>query len=122
MKKYFSISRFATLASVLALICLGTGFARAQDAKPKRLPLEALRGMPVFHEGRTKPFDSYANLAMESICHRSKGAIKLGFADYRAVNSKEVPKSAEALFPSGENRSFTPAELVLSWMLMPKQL
>lgn len=91
----------------------------SQGAAPTRLPLDVIRGMPVFHEGRTKPFDSYANLAMENICHRSKGSIKLGFEDYRAENSNDVPESAKALFPSGDNRSFTPAELVLSWMLTP---
>src|SRR5262245_5950406 len=98
------------LTSFVVLIALApTSFTIAEEAKPRRLSLEALRGLPVFHEGRTKPFDSYANLAMESICHRSKGSIKLGFEDYRAAKSKEVPKSAAALFPEGENRSFAPA-------------
>lgn len=109
-------ARFACLVCVLA-----SSTVFAQEAKPQRLSLEALRGLPVFHEGRTKPFDSYANLAMESICHRSKGSIKLGFEDYRPAKSIDVPQSAAELFPQGNNRSFTASELVLSWMLMPDQ-
>jgi ABC-type transport system involved in cytochrome c biogenesis permease subunit len=110
---------FSAFCLLVALIAPASLFA--EEAKSKRLALDAIRSMPVFHEGRTKPFDSYANLAMENICHRSKGSIKLGFEDYRPANSKDVPESAAKLFPAGENRSFTPSELVLSWMLTPKQ-
>lgn len=108
------------LALVIAPLAVAQD-AESPNARPQRLDLVALRGIPVFHEGRTKPFDSYANLAMESICHRSKGSIKLGFDDYRPEKSKDVPASAAALFPEGNNRSFSPAELVLSWMIMPQQ-
>lgn len=113
-----------TTRYLLAIACLlwtTVAPVLGQEAKPKKLALDALRSLPVFHEGRTKPFDSYANLAMESICHRSKGSIKLGFGDYRPEKSTEVPRSASALFPNGADRAFTPSELVLSWMLMPEQ-
>lgn len=126
MMKMSIFSPHAALAALLVALTF-TAPLSAQEksssrasAKPARLDLEAIRGLPVFHQGRTKPFDSYANLAMENICHRSKGSIKLGFEDYRPEGSKEVPASAAPLFPNGENRSFTPAELVLSWMLMPE--
>jgi ABC-type transport system involved in cytochrome c biogenesis permease subunit len=73
------------------------------------LDLRAWQQLPVFHRGRIMPMDSYAREAVETICGR--------------VGPRLVPEGAAAcaIFPAGKPRTFTAAELLLSWMVEPEQ-
>ena len=91
------------------------------------IQLHDFRYIPVFHKGRIKPFDSYANEILEVIANTSRGSVTLNMADY--FTSQELAsdklKDVRILFPeTGENefkRTWSASEVVLSWLVEPEK-
>jgi len=119
------------LTGVLLLATAWAGTAAA--GSPDRNGLAAWAGMPVLHEGRIKPVDTYARQVVEAVCGRQSprldliGAVAEGSAAKAGANPKDLalasPELAEAckLFPDGEPRKFDPSELLLSWIIQPQR-
>ncbi|MBT7919373.1 MAG: hypothetical protein HN617_17705, partial [Planctomycetaceae bacterium] len=91
------------------------------------IQLHDFRYIPVFHKGRIKPLDSYANEILEVIANTTRGAITLDMADYFSPQELASDKLQDVriLFPeTGEHefkRKWTAAELVLSWLVEPER-
>nr|MCS5632361.1 hypothetical protein [Pirellulaceae bacterium] len=91
------------------------------------IQLHDFRYIPVFHKGRIKPFDSYANEILEVIANTTRGSVTLDMADY--FTSQELAsdklKDVRTLFPeTGEDefkRTWSASELVLSWLVEPEK-
>lgn len=97
--------------------------ARAAD------DLTIWREIPVFHHGRVMPLDSFANAVVEIVCKTTKGKlvarnrIELGPTGYFSEKELADPQNAPllTLFPEGQNRTWSSAELLLSWMAEPEK-
>jgi ABC-type transport system involved in cytochrome c biogenesis permease subunit len=70
------------------------------------------RRMPVFADGRIMPLDTFARLRVETVCGRQSP--RLGPA---ADAPGDGP--ADYLFPGGEAKKFSAAELLFSWLVEP---
>ncbi|HEV7281740.1 MAG TPA: cytochrome c biogenesis protein CcsA [Pirellulaceae bacterium] len=93
-----------------------SGEGRAVEYVP--VPLQAWTGLPVFDAGRIKPLDSYANQMIERIIGTDKTKIKLGLADRLDLKAQDFVAGGRETFElAGESRTFTPGELVKSWIL-----
>lgn len=112
-------TRFAVLAvlgMVAACLTLGsTPSLSAAEPNAKR-DWTVLRYVPVFHNGRLMPLDTFARSAAEFVTDRQKPKLKLK----EAVPSQDLTSKqyAEALliFPNGDERKFDSVELLFSWM------
>ena len=106
-----------SVASVMPLTTVS-----AQD-----IQLHDFRYIPVFHKGRIKPLDSYANEIIEVIANTTRGSVTLDMADY--FTSQELAsdklKDVRILFPkTGDDefkRTWPASELVLSWLVEPEK-
>jgi ABC-type transport system involved in cytochrome c biogenesis permease subunit len=108
------------VTSVASIMPLTT--VSAQD-----IQLHDFRYIPVFHKGRIKPLDSYANEIIEVIANTTRGSVTLDMADY--FTSQELAsdklKDVRILFPkTGDDefkRTWPASELVLSWLVEPEK-
>ena len=94
-------------AMATAVLAMAAQAAAAADTSAE-LDLRAWQQLPVFHRGRIMPLDSYAREAVETICGRTSPRIGPDGA-------------AGAMFPAGKPRTFTAAELLLSWTVEPEK-
>ena len=94
------------------LLCLG-------NLQADEITLDEFREIPVFHQGRIKPFDSYAKEMLEQVCNTTKGYIKLDMQLYFPQGYEEN-KDIAHLFPETEVK-WTATEIVLSWMTEPER-
>jgi ABC-type transport system involved in cytochrome c biogenesis permease subunit len=91
------------------------------------IQLHDFRYIPVFHKGRIKPLDSYANEILEVIANTTRGSITLDMADYFSPQELASDKLQDVriLFPeTGEHefkRTWSATELVLSWLVEPEK-
>ena len=103
-------------ALLTTLLALAAHAAAAADSSAE-LDCHAWRQLPVFHRGRIMPLDSYAREAVETVCGRASP--RLG-PDGTPQGGPELA-AARALFPDGRPRTFTAAEILLSWMVEPEK-
>lgn len=75
----------------------------AWAAGANALDWSAWQHMPVLHQGRVKPLDTFARLAVESICGR------------------QSPRLVAPGAPGAKPRRFASAELLFSWLVEPEQ-
>jgi len=90
------------LCFVIALLSVAA--ARAEE--PAELDLDIWQHMPSFHQGRMMPVNTFARLMAEEICGRA---------------NPRLGAEAQAIFPGGNPRRFTAAELLLSWIVEPQR-
>ena len=110
---HYSKLQSGFLSSLLAmLLCLG-------NLQADEITLDEFREIPVFHQGRIKPFDSYAKEMLEQVCNTTKGYIKLDMQLYFPQGYEEN-KDIAHLFPETEVK-WTATEIVLSWMTEPER-
>ena len=111
---------FRKLSTLLTCIALAI-VSGAQNAHAEDITIEKLRNVPVFHQGRIKPFDSYAKEMLEQICNTTKGYVKLDVGLYfpNGYDTDEL-KAVADLFPEREVK-WTATEIVLSWMTEPEK-
>ncbi len=109
------------LLSLLFLIFL-TGVLNIQDTNAEEISIDELRSVPVFHQGRIKPFDSYAKEMLEQVCNTTRGYIKLDMNLYfpNGYNLEEKFQGVADLFPEPEIK-WSATEIVLSWMTEPER-
>ncbi len=103
-----------TMLSLIALACATSPLLAADESNRD---WGSLRYVPVFHQGRLMPLDTFARSAAEFVTDRQKPKLKLA----GAVPSKDLDKKqfddARKLFPNdGEERKFNSIELLFSWM------
>ncbi len=81
------------------------------DDKSADLDWSSWQHLPVFHNGRMMPLNTFAHMAVEKIAGRP---------DPRLAPPDGAGK-APGLFPGGEPREFTAAELLFSWLVAPER-
>jgi ABC-type transport system involved in cytochrome c biogenesis permease subunit len=112
---------FRSLVVALALSPLAASVPASAAQPPAPLDLTTLKEVPVFHNGRPMPLDSFARTAVELISNRANPTLDLK-ANVTAEQYKS-PEFAEArrLFPDGQPRKFQAVELLLSWLVEPEK-
>jgi len=95
-----------TLAAVAMFPC-----SALADEKPAEVDFSAWQHLPVFHNGRMMPLNTFAQMAVEKIAGRPNP--RLG-----PPGGSEQPC---ALFPDGKPRKFSAAELLFSWLVAPEK-
>lgn len=105
----------SAVALTLVAVCFGTAGAA------EKFDSTIWRELPVYHNGRVKPLDTFANLVVEEITSHDKTSVKLNLNDYYVADELSKPEYADAmsLIPEGELRKFQPSELLLSWLAEP---
>ena len=112
------------LLCVVSVVSLSfTSSATAADNKSAEAKVDwsAWKALPVYHDGRVMPLDSFARSAVEIICHKEKPEF-----DPKGALSADEYKAAEqtgirTLFPDDKPRKFNSAELLLSWLVDPEK-
>lgn len=85
--------------------------------RSSKADLDAWRHIPVYHNGRIMPLDTYARLSTEVVCGRTNPTISPP-----AEGIEETDGDAwKALFPAGEARKWQASELLLSWLVEPER-
>lgn len=108
------IRGFCVWAFAIVALC---GEVRAEETA--KLDFDAWKRMPVLHDGRIKPLDSFARTVVRGICGRESP--KLGLPEEAKTSSDRDWAEARKLFPDGEPRKFAPEELLFSWMVEPEK-
>jgi len=105
--------------------------------KPPQLDWSAWRRIPVYHDGRIMPMDTFARGAVEIICDRMNPTLSLKQSlpyDGDPAASAEQKQAwlektishpiyapARSLFPGDRPRRFEAAELLFSWLVEPEK-
>ncbi|NUQ66376.1 MAG: hypothetical protein HUU20_28265, partial [Pirellulales bacterium] len=98
----------------LLLFCVALFCAAATAAERSRdLDWSQWQHLPVFHNGRMMPLNTFARMAVETITGRPDPRLA-------PPETSRDPQSRE-LFPGGEARKFTAAELLFSWLVEPER-
>ncbi|MBL9122897.1 MAG: cytochrome c biogenesis protein CcsA [Planctomycetaceae bacterium] len=111
---------FAYLVAA-SMFVYSAGGATAAEDPATAIDWTPWKALPVYHDGRIMPLDSFARSAVEIICHKEKPEF-----DPQGTLSADEYKAAEqagirSLFPDGKPRKFQSAELVLSWIAEPEK-
>ncbi|MHB8902222.1 MAG: hypothetical protein ACYC6Y_25980, partial [Thermoguttaceae bacterium] len=106
-------------AGWLASLALLLHSALAPAAETGVPDLSAWQRMPVFHNGRMMPLNTFARLVVESVCDRANPRLDL---DGVTEVVRKLPEfsQTEKLFPE-PIRKFTASELLFSWMVEPER-
>lgn len=91
----------------------------ACSRSPERLDLSDWQHLPVLHNGRLMPLDSFADSAVEVICDRQDPTLALRGAIASDELASDDFAAARQMFPDDRPRRFSSAELVLSWLVEP---
>ncbi len=92
--------------------------------------LSEWRKIPVYHQGRPQPIDTFANRAKKVMCDREKAGVWLNLADYVEVEKGEKKidvagseyAAALPLFPdNGGSVKWSSSEMLLSWLVEPEK-
>jgi ABC-type transport system involved in cytochrome c biogenesis permease subunit len=112
-----SVLRTLSVAAVVAVVALGgvRGAVAARD-----LDFGPWKGMPVFENGRIMPLDTFARGVVDKVCGRTSPKLRLTGALVDGVSEDELGPATE-LFPDGEPRRFSAAELLFSWLIEPEK-
>lgn len=107
--------------ALLALLLLVTaaGAARAQSTAIDWTPWKQ---MPVYHNGRIMPLDSFAREVVETITGRQSPKLGLsGVLPEETWKSEEFAAARQLFGADGAPRKFQPSELLLSWLVEPEK-
>jgi len=104
------------LLCALAALVVSLGTAAAEE--PNQLDWSAWQRLPVFHNGRMMPLDTFARLTADAVCGRQEPTLSLA-----GTGEEDAPEMAELkrLFPGGAPRKFSAAELLFSWIVEPQR-
>ena len=109
-------------SSVLSLnVRPALGPAAASAAEAARLDWSRWRAIPVYHDGRIMPLDTFARLAVETICNRERPKLRLAGAVPPEEFESAALAGARTLFPGDQPRTFDPVELLFSWFTEPEK-
>jgi ABC-type transport system involved in cytochrome c biogenesis permease subunit len=107
-RNIFCVATIALLATA--------AFAKEAPTKPD---FGAWQRMPCFHNGRMMPVNTFARAMVETVCHRANPRLSLDGALQEGADEPPGFAEAKRLFPDGEARKFTSAELLFSWLVEP---
>ena len=96
-------------ASVILLVA-SVPIATLAAETEGELDWTAWQHLPVFHDGRMMPLNTFARMAVEKVCGRANPKL-----------SPPAIEEAGQLFPDGKPRRFQAAELLLSWLAEPER-
>lgn len=85
------------------------GAARADDSA---IDWTAWQALPVFHDGRLMPLDTFARNAVEDICGRTRPKLA-------PPRESTAEPGRPGPFPDGMPRKFLAAELLYEWLVRP---
>lgn len=88
-------------------------------AVAKTDPFAPLRQMPVLHDGRIMPFETYCREVVDAICDTTSPYLRLKGAIPAAELQSSDYDAAKLLFPGDEPRRWDAVELVFSWLTEP---
>ncbi len=92
----------------------------ASGEEPGGVDFSAWQRLPVFHNGRMMPLNTYARLTVEDVCGgRTNPRLSLEGVSEETQKSPEFAET-QKLFPQGR-RKFTAAELLFSWTVEPER-
>ncbi len=116
MARPFRLLRVALLA---LLLCAGSRWCFAGGGE--KLDWSTWQRIPVLHDGRLKPLDTFARQTVEDICGRENP--RLGLAGALPDEQPDSPLLSQArkMFPDGAPRKFTASELLFSWLVEPEK-
>ncbi len=97
------------------------GLPALLHAATAEVDLSHWKRLPVLHQGRIMPLDTFAREAVEKICHRESPTLKVVDAVPEDELSSEEMSSALEVIPDEEGRKFQAAELLLSWLVEPEK-
>ncbi|MBX7073727.1 MAG: cytochrome c biogenesis protein CcsA [Pirellulales bacterium] len=109
--------RFSWLCVVLSL----TASSALGASSPSALDWSAWDTLPVVHEGRVMPLDTFARDSVREICGREKPTFDLSASMPAAELKSEAMAPARSLFPGDKPRQFKASELLLSWLIEPSK-
>jgi ABC-type transport system involved in cytochrome c biogenesis permease subunit len=112
--------RQTTLGARLFLaFCLALSSGIAAGGEAGAPDFSAWQHLPVFHNGRMLPVNTYARLVVEDVCDGPNPRLSLeGVTD--AVRSLPEFAETEKMFPR-ETRKFPAPELLFSWIVEPER-
>lgn len=93
------------------------GCARTGDSSG--LDWDTWEKIPVLHDGRVKPLDSFARSVVRSICGREHPRLSLAGALGPGEEDSRLG-GARALFPEGKPRRLRASEILFSWLVEPE--
>lgn len=102
----------------MGLLLFAGNLAIAEEGES--LDWSAWRHLPVMHQGRIMPMDTFAAEAAELICNRENPKLSIDDAAVDLSPSSPLMADMQTLFPAGE-RQFTAVELVFSWLAEPEK-
>ncbi|MBX3415330.1 MAG: cytochrome c biogenesis protein CcsA [Pirellulales bacterium] len=115
MRTLLRPAAFPILTALVVVLASPAPAARAAEA----FDWSKWEHLPVYHNGRIMPINTYADEAVGVVCGRTSPTLRLkGAVSETEFNSPELA-SAKTLFPEDQPRKFRDSELVLSWILEP---
>lgn len=116
---------YRRLAASLGLVLLALPLAAPAkaDASPEAAAIDwsVWRSLPVLHQGRVMPLDTFARQAVENICGTANPRLDLAAEVSPDDLNSQSMRPARELFPGNRPRRFSAAELLLSWLLEPER-
>ena len=110
-----------TLLALFAALMAASSVASAAPRPKQELDWNAWRSLPVYHNGRIMPLDTFARSAAEIISNRENPTYSLK----ESMPDKELSRpglaDARQLFPDDEPRRFEAAQLLFSWLVEPEK-
>ena len=116
MKAYFfRRPRRAAAATLVLAVLISAAPARAGESDG--LDWTTWQHIPVFGQGRVMPLDTFARSVVRKVCGRENPRLDLDGATYDDENAERQATELQKLFPGGQPRKFSAAELLFSWLV-----
>ncbi len=100
-------------ACFILVLCLPVAFD-ATRAEDREIDWTAWQALPVFHDGRLMPLDTFARTAVRDVCGRDRPTLS------PAEDAMSRPDRQASPFPDGKPRRFLAAELLYEWLVRPR--
>jgi hypothetical protein len=85
-----------------------------------RVDRRAWDSMPVLHDGRIKPLDTFARTLVDDLCGSENPRLPCPDFKPRSRDETAALALAKELFPNGKARKFSASELLLGWLTEPE--
>lgn len=112
------IRRFLNLGWGLLAGCLLAMVFFSTACQAGKVDWTAWESMPVLDRGRLMPLDTFASCVVRDVCGRENPKL-FPPQDMKSLDPK-TRTTVERLFPNGEPRKFSAAELLYSWTVEPE--
>lgn len=108
--------------AALLLAASSLGWAASASAQSTRIDWTPWKQLPVYHNGRIMPLDSFAREMVETVTSRQTPKLGLaGVLPDEKWKSADFEEARKLFGPDGKSQKFQPSELLLSWLLEPEK-